>query len=175
MGNTIFGIFSDRSDADHAMDELENNGYSTKDITIVAKDEVVHKTDEGILQSATSSAAQGAVAGGAMAGIVGLLVGVGAIVIPGIGGLLIGGPLAAALGLTGAAATAVSAGATGAVAGGLLGGLVGIGLPHETAEYYERKVKEGGILVAVAETLPSEKRKAQQILQKHNADHVTWV
>ena len=80
-------------------------------------------------------------------GVAGLLAGVG--VVPALAGIMIGGPIAAALGLAGAAALTVSGAVTGAVAGGLIGGLTKLGLSHEDAEYYDRAVESGSVVIGV--------------------------
>jgi uncharacterized protein (TIGR02271 family) len=72
-------------------------------------------------------------------GVLGLLAGVGALAIPGIGPIIAGGALASTLAGAG----------IGAAAGGLVGALVGMGVPEEEARYYDRAVREGGILVTV--------------------------
>ena len=141
----VLGLFDDRNQAEAAIAELQNRGYSPKDLSIVMKDTdeaqaVADDTGANVAEGATS----GAVTGGAVGAIAGLLVGVGAMAVPGIGALLIGGPLAAALGLTGAAATTASGALTGALAGGLIGALVGLGVPEDSARVYEERVKEGG-------------------------------
>ena len=150
MSDIVIGIFNNRDSAENAISELNSQGFSSQEMSVVLKDS---KTATDIEQHTGASVAQGAtegaMTGGVVGGIAGLLIGIGAIAIPGIGGLLIAGPLAAALGLTGAAATTVSGAATGAVAGGLLGGLVGLGIPKEEAVIYEEEIKAGGILLAV--------------------------
>ena len=147
---TVLALFDTREDVESAIDHLDLEGFKSKDISIIMKDyrggvKEVDSTGSDVAGGAATGATTGAVIGG----LAGLLVGVGALAIPGIGGLLIGGPLAAALGLTGAAATTVTGAATGAVAGGLLGALMGLGLPRETAQVYENRIKEGAILLAV--------------------------
>lgn len=65
------------------------------------------------------------------------MAGVGALAIPGIGPLLAAGPIVAML--TGAA--------VGAGTGGLAGALIGMGIPEDEADQYERDVKDGKLLV----------------------------
>lgn len=175
MGKMVFGVFTERTNAESAINELEAQGLNPKDISIVMQNkeeaEAIHNnTGASVADSAVSGAATGA----AIGGIAGLLVGIGAIAIPGIGALLIGGPLAAALGLSGAAAATVTGAATGAVAGGLIGALVGIGVPEEDARVYEDRVKSGAILVAVP-AIANEHREASAILQDHGAEQVKTI
>lgn len=169
MNKTIIGIFADRSDVEEAIGRLQAEGFSPKDISIVMKDrgeqeDIRHDAGTDVAEGAISGAAGGAVLGG----LTGLLVGT---VLPGLGGFLIGGPIGAALGLTGAAATTVSGAATGAVAGGLLGGLMGLGMNREDAQYYERQVNEGAILVAVP-ALTGDEAIVVDIFDRYNAQDV---
>lgn len=168
----IIGVFSDRTEAEDAIDELKTADYDAKDISVITRDrddaEVI-KTNTG--SNVADGIASGATTGGVIGGLAGLLIGIGAITIPGLGGLLIAGPLAAALGLTGAAATTVSGAVTGAVAGGLVGALVGIGVPEEDATYYEGRVKDGGILVAVP-TRERNENDVREILEDNGAERV---
>jgi uncharacterized membrane protein len=172
MTHTILGIFSERTDAEEAINHLEKDGYNPKNISIVMKDsgertELESNTGANVAGGALSGATTGAVIGG----IAGLLAGT---VMPVLGGFLIAGPIGAALGLTGAAATTVSGAATGAVAGGLLGALVSLGVPEETAKVYEDRVNAGGILVAV----PAEENRVDEvkdILTEFNAEDVQVV
>jgi hypothetical protein len=174
--NFVLGIFSNRHDAEQAVKRLEDSGYSPKEISIIVKDEAVR---EELVQSTGANVvegiAQGVTTGGVVGGLVGLLVGLGAITIPGLGALLIGGPLAAALGLGGAAATTVSAAATGALAGGVIGALVGLGIPEETARYYEEQLKEGAVLLAVSPKDTFTETQVRQIFSDTHAQQVHYL
>lgn len=168
----IISVFSDRDDAEDAIDELKALDYNAQDISIVTRD----RDDAQVVREHTGSnvgdgLASGAATGGVIGGIAGLLVGIGAIAIPGIGGLLIAGPLAAALGLTGAAASTVTGAVTGAVAGGLVGALVGIGVPEEDAAVYEDSVKTGALLLAVPIREGNES-EVRSILEDNGADRI---
>jgi uncharacterized membrane protein len=172
MADMVLGIFSEREHAEEAIEQLKDDGYDAKDISIVVKDTdvaetVVNNTGANVVDGASS----GAVTGGALGALAGLLVGIGAITLPGIGALLIGGPLAAALGLTGAAATTVSGAVTGALAGGFVGALVGLGIPEEEARVYEDHIRAGGILLAVP-VREGTTREARAILADNHADKI---
>lgn len=170
MGTMVLAAFHNQTDADVVIRELETLGYNPKDISVITKKEskVIEDTGDGLLEGATS----GAVTGGAVGGLAGLLAGAG--IFPALASLMIGGPIAVALGLTGAAATAVSGAVTGAVAGGLIGALVGLGVPEETAAYYDEAVEKGGVVVAVPAAV-SEEQKVEDILSAHHAEQVTSV
>ncbi len=149
---TVLGIFDTRAHADSALSALEGMGYSTKDVSVIARDTSVGGGTTVVADDdhtgPVEGAAAGATTGGVIGGIAGLLVGLGALTIPGIGALFITGPIAAALGLTGAAAATASGAMTGALAGGLIGALTNLGVDEETAKVYEERVKAGGILLA---------------------------
>lgn len=172
MVDTVIGIFDDRGDAEHAVDELKANGYNPKDISIVMKDVgegkmLAKDTGADVAGGAASGAATGALVGG-LAGLV------ASMMIPGLGAFFIGGPIAAALGLTGAAASTASGAATGALAGGLLGALTGLGLSEDDARMYETRVNEGGILIAVP-TRQGETSTVERILKNTNADNIKMI
>jgi hypothetical protein len=172
MTKTVLGIFQERADVEKAIDKFKSEGFKPEDFSIVMKDtkeaeSIGDNTGANVAGGAVSGATTGAVVGG----IAGLLAG---IAIPGLGAFLIGGPIAAALGLTGAAATTVSGAATGVVAGGLLGALMGMGLPREDAEYYEGRVKEGAILLAVP-TRENQLELVMTIFDDSNASDVKTI
>lgn len=175
MNKTVLGIFADKSAAEDAINELEEAGFSPKDISIVMQDKASSEklaADTGT--SVADSTVTGATTGAALGGLAGLLIGVGALAIPGIGAVLVGGPLAAALGLTGAAATTVSGAATGALAGGILGALMGLGLTEDEARIYETSIQDGGILVVVP-TMGSQYQIAKDILEENEASQIRTV
>jgi len=138
----VVGVYKSEQEAVAAVEDLKNQGYATRDISIMGRDSrevdtVTEETDTEVVDGITT----GALTGGALGGLTGLLAGAGALAIPGIGPIVAAGPIAAVL--TGAV--------TGAGVGGLTGALVGIGIPKEEAEYYSNSVKEGKILVLVDE------------------------
>src|SRR6185437_11026969 len=141
MTRTVLGIFTNRRDAEDTIDNLRNEGFNAKDISLVMqdkeqRDEIADTTGSNVSGGAVTGITTGAVVGG----IAGLLAGTA---LPVLGGLLIAGPIGAALGLTGVAATTASGIATGAVAGGLIGALMGLGMTREDATYYQDRVDEG--------------------------------
>lgn len=168
---TVLGLFDDRAGAETAIDDLNGEGYNPEDVSIIMKD-----TGEGreMEESTGANVGGGATTGAVVGGIAGLLIGVGTIVVPGIGGLLIGGPLAAALGLSGAVATTAEGALTGTVAGGLIGALVSLGLSKKDAQEYERRIKEGAILLAVP-AMDEEESHLRMILQNNDAYDIKSV
>src|SRR3954469_25820272 len=157
MARTVAGYFADRASADRAFEDLVQAGLDRDDISIVGRGREgggLHDDDDHV------SAGEGAAVGG----IAGLLIGVGAMLIPGIGPIVAIGPLTAAL--TGA----LTGGVTGTVVGGLGGALIDAGLSEEDAAYYDRRFQgQGGVMPAVR---ADEKRyeEARDILARHGAD-----
>jgi uncharacterized membrane protein len=177
MAEMILGIFNNRENVDQAINELQDLGFSPKDISIVMKDTgEAREVSKDTGASVASGTASGATAGGVLGALAGLLIGVGAIAVPGIGGLLIGGPLAAALGLTGAAATTATGALTGALAGGVVGALTSLGVSETEARMYETRIKEGAILVAIPVNAgTNQTQQVMDVLRNNNAEQINQV
>lgn len=137
--NTVVGLFDHYTNADGAVQALQDHGVDRNRISVVTRD------NDTIGQG--NAAGAGAATGAATGGLVGLLVGLSALVIPGIGPVIATGTLASTLATT-LGMTAVGAG-LGAATGGLLGALIDLGFSQEDAEFYAEGVKRGGILVSV--------------------------
>ncbi|MCL5784687.1 MAG: general stress protein [Patescibacteria group bacterium] len=174
MASVVLGVFSNRTDAEDAISELEAERYNPKDISIMMRDtseagRVAEDTGAGEVMSSTLG---GAAAGAVIGGLAGL---VAAFAIPGLGTIFIGGPIATALGLTGAAATTASGVATGILAGGIIGALTSaFGLSREDARMYEDRIKEGGILIAVP-TREGHEKEVKNIMSGFDADNIKVI
>lgn len=145
------GTFSSKQDAEAALQELRDSGFSMENVSVLAKD-----TDRDELEDmaagkdttergdneAQEGAGAGAVAGTVLGGIGGLLVGLEALIIPGVG------PFLAA----GAIATTLAGAGIGAAAGGIVGALTGLAIPEEEAQVYADRVSQGDYLVIVEGT-----------------------
>lgn len=151
----VFGIFSERSSLDKAIDSLRAHGFRSSDISVLmqSKDETSNivrekhtKAPEGLATGATG----GILAGGAL----GWLAGAGLLAIPGIGPFVAAGPIMAAI---------AGAGIGGTI-GGVAGGLIGLGIPEHEAKRYENFVKEGGMLISVHVDDSSWASKAKDVL-----------
>ncbi len=165
MAKMMLGAFEHVGDADLALTELEALGYKPSQLSVISSKKEFSSAHGEETHSAASGAKEGAATGGVIGGIAGLLAGVG--VIPALAGLFFAGPIVAALGIAGVVGSTVAGAATGAVAGGLIGALVKAGVPKETAEYYDRVVTEGGVLLGVsADTMDTD---VQSVFEKHNA------
>ncbi|HBX24049.1 MAG TPA: DUF1269 domain-containing protein [Desulfotomaculum sp.] len=130
---TVLSTFTDRQQAERAVDELRRKGFE-KEISILARDNENKGQDQGGMGQGNNLTG-GTATGGVIGGLAGLAVGAGALVIPGIGPLIAAGPIAGLL--------------SGAATGGVAGGLIDWGIPNERSKYYEGKVKEGRVLVSV--------------------------
>ncbi len=144
----VVALFAERDDAERAIRELQDAGFPRTGIGVATRErdgegELIHGTGTLAAEGATT----GAVSGGVLGGLVGLLVGVGALVIPGVGPVIAGGMLASALGVAGA--TAAAGAGIGAATDVVFGALVGLGVPAEEAEHFERGFRAGGTLLSV--------------------------
>ena len=139
MGKAI-ARFDSPDRAERAVDELKREGFTDKEISLVAKDpreggHAAHpagaphqgKRDDGLWDGTAVGAGVGVGAG--------LLATAGLLVIPGIGPLLALGPLAATLGLS--------------AAGGLAGAFVDWGVPSGESERLQKDVERGEAVVLV--------------------------
>ena len=161
---TVISVFDDPSNAEDALNELRDSGFSPDQVSVVARDtrdgrDVVEHSGMG---AETAGAGTGALLGGVTGGILGWLVGIGALAIPGIG------PIVAA----GALATALGGAAVGALAGSLIGGLVGMGVPEDEARGYEESVRAGRILLTVSASSDNQAHQARTIFDRHNGANV---
>ena len=157
IGRTVVGLFRDRNDAEQAISDLKDAGFTREQIGIAIKDRSEQRElTEGTESSAVGQgAAAGAISGGLVGGIIGLL---GSLLIPGLGPIVAGGVLESML---------VGAGA-GAATGGLIGALMGLGVSEEDAKHFDTGIRKGGTLVTV--DAGSRVDEAERILHSSNAD-----
>ncbi len=147
------GVFTNRQDAEYALNELRDSGFFMDAVSVVVRDadqkdniagaevqkQVGNKSDEG--------AVTGVVAGGALGGLAGLLVGLGTLAIPGVGPVMLAGATATLI------ATTISGGAIGAISGSIIGALIGLGIPEARARVYNERVVRGEYLVIIDGTI----------------------
>jgi uncharacterized membrane protein len=145
MKTTTAAVFTNRSDAERAVEQIKQTGVASSDISCVYRDSDGDIEDAEKGSKVGAGAAGGATTGAVVGAIAGLAVANG--ILPGIGTLFVAGPLATALGLTGAAATTVAGAATGAVAGGLIGAFTHLGVTQEDAAMYEEHIRSGDTVV----------------------------
>src|SRR6476646_4055932 len=160
----VFGIYTDRSSVDRAVEAFKAAGFSNNDVSALFPEnqgtkDFAHEKSTKAPEGTATGAGTGAVIGGGL----GWLAGIGALAIPGVGPLIAAGPIVAAL-------TGVGVG--GAV-GGITGALVGMGIPEYEAKRYEGRVKEGGLLLSVHSDNSDWTRKAKDILENTGAADVS--
>lgn len=159
---TIVGVFSNRPDADAAINALYQAGFNASEIGVASRNgdgTVGTKTDSPTkVETEAEDAGEGALAGAAVGVGIGGLIGAGVIagIIPVIGPALFGGTLAGIL---------ASNAAAGAAATGIVGALIGWGVPEEHATYYESEVAAGRTIVTVTSSGRSE--EARTILKTY--------
>lgn len=163
----VSGVFEDIKDAERAVVELQERGYTRDEITVLMSEDTRRRylgqapeIEKG--SKAAEGLGTGAAIGGTLGAIAGAIAAVGtSLVIPGLG-LVVAGPLAAAL---------AGAGAGGA-AGGLLGTLIGAGIPEYEAKEYEKRVKGGDVVVGVEARSEDEADEIEDRLDDLGADDV---
>src|SRR3954469_14844537 len=160
----VYGIYSNRTAAENAVDRLIAAGFRNEDISVLLQDnagtkDFAHDKNTKAPEATTT----GVVTGGAVGGTLGLLAGIGSLAIPGLGPFIAAGPIMGAL---------AGIGAGGAV-GGLVGALVGMGIPEYEAKRYEGHVKEGGILLSVHCDNSEWVDRAKRILEQTGAHDVS--
>ena len=154
----VVGVFTERSQAYQAINDLHQAGFRDEQIGFIAHEEIDASGNSEVTQPLHGSAVEtgtrpGAVAGGVVGGLAGAAV---ALLIPGLGPALAGGILAT-----------IGGAAVGAATGGLIGTLVEVGVPEEDAHRYTNEVHSGRIIVIVqADDNPTE---AFRILKQDHA------
>lgn len=157
----VVALFSTKSEAERATDELLARGYDPDRVgyldryrdesgEIVTDEEYVADDDlehGDVIDEATKGAAGGAVGGAAVGAGAGLLTSAGLLLVPGFGPFLAAGTLAATLG--GAGIGAAGGGVVGGVTGAILGATEDEEDGDETSRFYREGVTEGRPLVSV--------------------------
>ncbi|MBV8866828.1 MAG: general stress protein [Acidobacteriaceae bacterium] len=160
----VYGIYSTRDMAEHAVDQLLASGFRNEDISVLLQDNA--GTKDFAHEKATKApegTTTGVVTGGVVGGTLGLLAGIGALAIPGIGPFIAAGPIMGALAGAG----------SGGLVGGIIGALVGMGIPEFEAKRYEGRIKSGGILLSVHCDNSDWVGKAKDLLKQTGAEDVS--
>src|SRR6516165_11283939 len=160
----VFGIYSQKSNLESALNELKVAGFRHEDISVLFPDNLGSKELATVKttkapEGATAGAGSGAVIGGAL----GWLAGIGALAIPGLGPFIAAGPIMAAL---------AGVGVGGAV-GGVTGALIGLGMPEYEAKRYEGRLQKGGILLSVNSETSEEVSEAKDIMKRTGAEDIS--
>lgn len=180
----VVALFSNRSEAERATDELLARGYDAERIGYLDRHRDEHGeivvdegyvADEGyedsdVVDEATKGAAGGAVGGAAVGAGAGLLASAGLLLVPGLGPFLAAGTLAGTLGA--AAVGAAGGGVVGGAAGAIIGATEdGDHADHETSRFYREGVTQGRALVSV-ETDEAETTEVADLLRASGAERV---
>ena len=164
MKNSVYCIATTESQADRIVRELQTQGFSNDDISVLFPDtrgsrDLGHEKHT----KAPEGAATGAGTGGIVGGALGWLAGIGTLAIPGVGPFIAAGPILAALG----------GAAVGATVGGLTGALVGLGIPEYEVKRYEGKIASGNILISVHCGDREESRRVKDVFQRAGAEDIS--
>ena len=156
----VAAVFDSAASADHAVNELLQQGWSREAIGVAYQSEGERFEHRSASETKTGETAlKGIAAGGAIGGVAGLVAGLAAVAVPGLGLLVAAGPLGMAL-----------AGASmGGAMGGLLGSFQGLGMPTEDARQYEEAVRRGGLFVSVRARDHDEATRVQALLSQLGA------
>jgi hypothetical protein len=162
-------LFKKRDDADSAYEWLLKNGYTSHDIHLLMSEETrqkYHYENAAALETSYKDAIGGmevgAAFGGGLGATLGILAAIGAsVIIPGLG-LTVAGPLAASLA------------GLGGLIGGSLGALYGSGVPEETAQELERKIREGSILISVTPENDEATARIEAELRAHGGEIILY-
>jgi len=158
----VIALFEERSEAEDAIRDLKNAGFTNDQIGVATHDRVVEgeeRVDRDDREETATGLAEGATAGAITGGVIGGLLGlISSLLIPGVGPLVVGGVLASTLMGMG----------VGAATGGLIGALVGMGVPEEDARYFDAGLREGRTLVTVSGTQNTP--EALSLLERHGGD-----
>lgn len=145
-----FGVFSTRQEAEQALNELKNSGFSMDHVSVLARDAEQDKELSGAQMSdrignkdvGNATGVVGEVATNSALGAV--LVGLSSLAIPGVGVVIAAGSVATAL-----AATVAGTGIEAAAFGGLVKAVSDLGIPEEQARVYADRLYGGDYLVIV--------------------------
>lgn len=152
----VAGLFREGAAADRAYRVLLNLDYDRDDISVVMTDEARSRyfpadtpLDASSETTGKTKAAEGAAIMGSAGAVLGAAAAIGvSIVAPGAGFIVLGPLAAAGAGL-------------GATAGGLFGALLGASVPQDDIHHYEKRVREGEVLIRVN---PRSENEAERIL-----------
>lgn len=151
---TVVGVFDTLNTADAAADALRAAGYPLDQLSVAHAPAGTPPS----VGAEDTRAAEGTAAGAAAGALLGGALGLTAVALTGGGALLVAGPILAALG--------------GGAVGGLTGSFVGLGIPTDHAERYDKAVRAGGALVAINVSDEAAAHAAAEMLRGQGARDV---
>jgi uncharacterized membrane protein len=160
--NAVVAIFKSHTEAEAAVNELQQSGFDMKKLSIVGRDQ---HTDEHVIgyYNAGERMKCWGKTGAFWGGIWGMLFGSAFFLVPGVGPLLVAGPLVSWI---------VGALEGAAVVGGLsaLGaGLYSLGIPRNSILQYETAIKTGKYVV-IAHGSAEDTTHAREIISRTNPE-----
>lgn len=162
----VTGVFRSRSDAEHALAELQSAGLPDERITLLTP-----ASTPAELQSVPTVAAEQPGISKALGAVVGASVALSggplivAAILPGVGAIT-------AIGLLGGAILAAAGAGVGAVAAGKLEGAMTDGLPEDELFVYEDALRRGrSVVIALAQDEAGAKR-FRELLQTEGAEEI---
>lgn len=161
---SVFCLANDGTHAVRILNHLQRAGFPKNQISVLHSNADASR-ELGVKDStkAPEGAAMGAGTGAILGGAVGWLAGIGTLAIPGLGPLIAAGPIMAAL----------SGLAVGGTLGGITGGLAGMGVSEYEAQQYERRVKEGKILISVHADDSEEASTVRDIMSQEKGESIS--
>ena len=159
----VVSVFTDRTEAEKARDELLRAGFRSEQIELVLPEEQgpSKSSEAGPKLKEKGGAALGGLVGAAIGCLLGTLAATG--VVPGVPAILGGGGLAGVLGLI-----------AGAVVGGFLGAVIGWALEADQDSFYARELEQGRTLMTVHHC-NGRSAEAATILRQNQASAVRTV
>lgn len=167
MSKSIIGIANNSLELENAVQDLQTSAsVPVQDISVLVPDREGNPNLGTVKTTKVpEGTTAGVVTGGVLGGGLGLLAGIGALAIPGLGAFIAAGPLLAAL----------SGAAAGATVGGVVGALVGLGIPEYEAKAYEKRLKEGGYLLAVHVSDSKRAKDVTEVLKRNGLTDISTV
>jgi len=159
MKNTVYCIAANEPQANDILMHLRNLGFRSSEVSVLLKAKETRNIS--MKENAIRDAEKGGLVGGALGALAGLTI----FTAPILGPLALAGPVIGAL----------SGAAVGGVIGGLAGGtgaLTHIGIPENATRRLEKRIEEGGILIAVHSHDPARLDRALRIFKSSGAEEV---
>ena len=168
---TVAGIFSSRSDAERAVQELQAMGIPNDRTALLTPDTRGQEVEDSVPVSDTEQSGMGKAMGGAVGGALGtaggagLAAGVASLLVPGVGPVI-------AAGIVGAAILGIGGASTGMAAGAALERSLADGVPHDELYLYEDALRKGNSVVIAFAEHEDDETKTRQVFRDAGAQTV---
>jgi uncharacterized membrane protein len=160
----VVAIFDDRSQAEAAVQDLQQQGVAADQISALLRhNEVSASAEEAIaLDREAEETGEDVAIGGTVGGLAGLLGGLALFSVPALGPFLGVGVLA----------TTIGGVAIGSAVGERMAHLSTLGVPHERAQRYGSALEAGQLVLSVSARNAEEVMRVREILARHQADEI---